>query len=94
MIEDETEEDHGGTHDVGPEVEQDEYVIIDFEYEESDQELDKEKGIEEARSEPHQLKAPSDSRTVQRVDKNYLHSLEEEIISLKLQLITAKERDV
>ena len=76
------------------EVEHDEYVIIDFEYDESDQELDEEKGVEETRSEPHLSKAPSNSRMVQRVDTNYLRSLEEAIISLKLQLITAKARGV
>ncbi|CAI9277653.1 unnamed protein product [Lactuca saligna] len=94
MIEDEPKGDQGGALDVGPEVEQDEYVIIDFEYDESDQELDKEKGVEEARSEPQLSKAPPDSCTVQRVDTNYLRSLDEAIISLKLQLITAKARAV
>ncbi|CAI9269895.1 unnamed protein product [Lactuca saligna] len=91
MIEDEHE---GEAHDVGPEAEQDKYVIVDFEYEELNQELDKEKGVEEARSELHLSEAPSNYRTVQRVDTNYLRSLEETIISLKLQLITAKARVV
>ncbi|CAI9284327.1 unnamed protein product [Lactuca saligna] len=60
----------------------------------SDQELDEEKGVEETHSEPHLSKAPSDSCMVQRVDTNYLCSLEEAIISRKLQLITTKERVV
>ncbi|CAI9279912.1 unnamed protein product [Lactuca saligna] len=94
MIEDEPEGDQGGAHDVGPEVEQDEYVIIDFEYDESEQELDKEKRVEEASSEPHLSKASSDPHTVQRVYTNYLRSLEEAIIGLKLQLITAEVRAV
>ncbi|CAI9281455.1 unnamed protein product [Lactuca saligna] len=58
------------------------------------QELDEEKGIEETRNEPHPLKAQSDSRMIQRIDTNYLRSLEEAIISLKLQLIAAKARAV
>ena len=94
MIEDDPEGDQGGAHDVGPEAEQDEYVIADFEYDELDQELDEEKGVEEARSELHLPEVPSNSRTVQRGDTNYLRSLEEAIISLKLQLITAKARAV
>ncbi|CAI9289767.1 unnamed protein product [Lactuca saligna] len=57
-------------------------------------EPDEEKGIEEARSEHHQSETPPDSRVFQGVDTDYLRSLEEVIISLKLQLIMAKARAV
>ncbi|CAI9282878.1 unnamed protein product [Lactuca saligna] len=84
MIKDEPEGDQEGAHDIGPEEEQDEYVIFDFDYDELDQEPNEEKGVEEACSEPHQAEAPS----------NYLRSLEEAVISLKLQLIMTKARAV
>ncbi|CAI9302760.1 unnamed protein product [Lactuca saligna] len=57
-------------------------------------ELDEEKGVEEARSEPNLSKAPSDPRTVQRVDTDYLRPLKEAMISLKLELITTEARAV
>ncbi|CAI9269348.1 unnamed protein product [Lactuca saligna] len=91
-IEDEPEGDQGGVHDIGPEEEQDEYVTVDFDYDELDQEPDEEKGVEEASSEPHQSKALSNFRMFQRVDTDYLRSLEEAVISLMLQLIMAKAR--
>ena len=93
-IKDEPEVDQGGAHDIGPKEEQDEYVIVDFDCDELDQEPDEEKGVEEARSEHHQSETPLDSRTFQGVDKDYPRSLEEAIISLKLQLITAEARVV
>ena len=52
-IKDEPEVDQGGAHGIGPEEEQDEYVLVDFDYNELDQEPDKEKGVEEVRSEHH-----------------------------------------
>ncbi|CAI9270881.1 unnamed protein product [Lactuca saligna] len=94
MIKDDPGEEQGAAHDVGPEVEREEYVVTDYEYDESDQELDEEKDVEEARSDPHLSKAPSDPRTVQKGDTDYLRSLEEAVISLKLQLFTAEARDV
>ncbi|CAI9285420.1 unnamed protein product [Lactuca saligna] len=77
-----------------PEEEQDEYVMVDLDYDELDQEPDEEKGVEEACSEPHQLEAPSNFRMFQGVDTDYLRALEEAVISLKLQLIMAKARVV
>ncbi|CAI9261180.1 unnamed protein product [Lactuca saligna] len=70
--------------EVGLEVEPEEYVVNDYEYGESDQELDEGKNVEEARNEPHLSKAPSDLRMVQKGDTDHLRSLEEEIISLRL----------
>ncbi|CAI9303319.1 unnamed protein product [Lactuca saligna] len=55
-------------------------------------ESDEEKGVEEACSEPHQLEAPSNFHMFQGVDTDYLCTLEEAVISLKLQLIMAKAR--
>ncbi|CAI9303341.1 unnamed protein product [Lactuca saligna] len=59
-----------------------------------DWEPDEEKGVEEARSEPHHSEAPSNFRMFQGVDTDYLRSLEEAVVSLKLQLIMAKARAV
>ncbi|CAH1427606.1 unnamed protein product [Lactuca virosa] len=77
-----------------PHVEQEENVVTDYEYDESEQELDEEKDVEEARSEPHLSKVPSDPRPVQKGDTDYLRSLGKAIISLKLQLFTAEARVV
>ena len=79
-------------HANGPEEEQDEYVMVDFDYDELDQEASEEKGIEEACSGPHQLEVPPKFRMFQGVDTDYLRALEEAVISLKLQLIMAKAR--
>ncbi|CAI9296863.1 unnamed protein product [Lactuca saligna] len=92
--EDEPEGDQGEAHNIGLEDEQDEYVIVDFDYDEMDQEPDEEKGVEEACNEPQQSEAPSNFRMFQGVDTNYLRSLEEAVISLKLQLIMTKARVV
>ena len=67
-------------------------MVTDYEYGKSDQELDEGKDVEEACSEPHISKAPSDPCTVQKGDTDHLRSLEEKIISLKLQLFTAEAR--
>ncbi|CAI9268455.1 unnamed protein product [Lactuca saligna] len=91
-IEDEPEGDQGGAHDIGPKKEQHEYVIVDFDYDELDQEQDEEKCVEEACSEPHQSEASTNFHMFQGVDTDYLRSLEEAVISLKLQLIMAKAR--
>ncbi|CAI9260499.1 unnamed protein product [Lactuca saligna] len=93
-IKNEPEVDQGGAHDIGTEEEHDEYVIVNFNLDELGQESDEEKGVEEARSEHHQSETPPDSRTFHGVDTDYLRSLEEAIISLKLQLIMAKARVV
>ncbi|CAI9284494.1 unnamed protein product [Lactuca saligna] len=69
-------------------------MIVDFDYDELDQEPDEEKSVEEACSEPHQEEAPSNFRMFQGVDTDYLRSLEEAVISLKLQLIMTKARVV
>ncbi|CAI9303145.1 unnamed protein product [Lactuca saligna] len=93
-VKDEPEVDQGKAHDIRPKEEQDKYVMVDLDYDELDQEPDEEKGVEEACSEPHQLEAPSNFRIFQGVDTNYLRTLEEAVISLKLQLIMAKARVV
>ncbi|CAI9269177.1 unnamed protein product [Lactuca saligna] len=80
--------------EVGPEVEPEEYVVTDYEYGESDQELDEGKDIEEARNEPYLSKAPSDPCTVQKSDTDHISSLEEEITNLKRQLFAAEARVV
>ncbi|CAI9277996.1 unnamed protein product [Lactuca saligna] len=69
-------------------------MIVDFNYDELDQEPDEEKGVKGACSEPHQSEAPSNFRMFQGVDTDYLRSLEEAVISLKLQLIMTKARVV
>ena len=91
-IKDEPEVDQGKVHANGPEEEQDEYVMVDFDYDELDQEASEEKGIEEACSGPHQLEVPPKFRMFQGVDTDYLRALEETVISMKLQLIMAKAR--
>ncbi|CAI9282012.1 unnamed protein product [Lactuca saligna] len=93
-VKDEPEVNQGKAHEIRPKEEQDEYVMVDLDYDELDQEPDEEKGIEDACSEPHQLEAPSNFRMFQGVDTDYLHALEEAVISLKLQLIMAKARVV
>ncbi|CAI9284635.1 unnamed protein product [Lactuca saligna] len=90
MLENEPEGNPEEAHNVRP----DEYVMVDLDYDELDQEPDEEKGIEEACSEPHQLEAPSNFCMFQGVDTDYLRALEEAVISLKLQLIMAKARVV
>ncbi|CAI9285733.1 unnamed protein product [Lactuca saligna] len=92
MIEDEPEGHQEGAHNIGPEEEHNEYMIVDFDYDELDQEPDEEKGVEEACSEPHQAEAPSNFLMFQGVDTDYLRSLEEAVIILKLQLIMTKAR--
>ena len=66
----EPEENPGGGpamgQEVGPEVEPEEYVVTDYEYDESDQEIDEAKDVEEERSEPYLSKAPSNPHTVQK----------------------------
>ncbi|CAI9259142.1 unnamed protein product [Lactuca saligna] len=56
------------------------------------EEPDEEKDVEEVCREPHQLEAPSNFCMFQGVDTDYLRTLEEAVISLKLQLIIAKAR--
>ncbi|CAI9299164.1 unnamed protein product [Lactuca saligna] len=80
--------------EVGPKVEPEEYVVTDYEYGESNQELDEGNDVEEACSEPHLSKAPSDPRTVLKSDTDHLRSLEEEITNLKRQIFAGKERVV
>ncbi|CAI9277035.1 unnamed protein product [Lactuca saligna] len=92
MIKDEPEGDQGEALDIGLKEEQDEYVIVEFDYDELDKEPNEEKGVEEARSEPHQSGAPSNFCMFQGVDTDYVRALEETVISLKLQLIMAKTR--
>ncbi|CAI9282526.1 unnamed protein product [Lactuca saligna] len=58
--------------EVGPEVELEEYVVTDYKYGDSNQDLDDGKEIEETHSEPHLLEAPSDPRT----PKLWLYELE------------------
>ncbi|CAI9295437.1 unnamed protein product [Lactuca saligna] len=79
---------------VGPEVEPEEYVVTNYEYEESDQESDEGKDVEEARNELHLSKAPSDPRMVQKGDAYHLRSLEDEIKNLKRQLFVTEARVV
>ncbi|CAI9304361.1 unnamed protein product [Lactuca saligna] len=85
------------------EVEPEEYVVTDYEYDESDRESDEGetrsgtyegKDIKEARNEPHLSKAPSNPRTVLRGDAYHLRSLEEEITNLKRQLFATEARVV
>lgn len=80
--------------EVGPVVEPEEYVVTDYEYGESDQELDEARDVEETYSEPHLSEVPSDPHTIQKSDTYHIHSLEEEITNLKLQLFAAEARVV
>ncbi|CAI9276655.1 unnamed protein product [Lactuca saligna] len=98
VIEGEPEENpEGGPamgQQVGPDVEPKEYVVTDYEYDESGRESDEGKDIDEVCNEPHLLNAPSDPWTVQRGDAYHLCSLEEEITNLKCQLFATEARDV
>ncbi|CAI9282705.1 unnamed protein product [Lactuca saligna] len=80
--------------EVEPEVEPKEYVVTDYEYGESDQEIDEGKDVEEGRSEPHLSTAPSDPHTVQNGDAYHLRSLEEEKTNLKHQLFASEARAI
>ena len=75
-------------------MEPEEYVVTDYEYDESDQEIDEARDVEETHSEPHLSEVPSDPCTVQKNDTKHIHSLEEEIINLKRQLFAAEARAV
>ncbi|CAI9290951.1 unnamed protein product [Lactuca saligna] len=77
---------------VGPKVESEEYVVTDYEYDESDWESDEGKDVEEVHNEPHLLKAPSDPRTFQKSDAYHLRSLEEEITNIKRQCVATEAR--
>ncbi|CAI9280554.1 unnamed protein product [Lactuca saligna] len=97
LEEDPEENPEGGPamgQQVGLEVEPKEYVVTDYEYDESARESDEGKVVEEARNEPHLSKAPSDPRTVQKGVAYHLRSLEEEITNLKRQLFATEARAV
>ncbi|CAI9260986.1 unnamed protein product [Lactuca saligna] len=68
-VKDEPKVDQGKAHNIRPKEEHDEYVMVDLDYDELDQEPYEEKGVEEACSEPHQLEAPSNFRMFQGVDE-------------------------
>ncbi|CAH1426789.1 unnamed protein product [Lactuca virosa] len=80
--------------EVGPGVEPEEYVVTDYEYDESDWESDEGKDVKETPSKPHPSEALSDPHTIQESDIDYIHSLEKEIGNLKHQLFAVEARVV
>ncbi|CAI9298925.1 unnamed protein product [Lactuca saligna] len=97
-LDDNPKENHEGGptmgQEVGPRVELGEYVVTDYEYDESDQELDEGKDIEDTPSKLHPSKALSDPHTTQESNADYIRSLENEIANLKHQLFAAEARVV
>ncbi|CAH1449250.1 unnamed protein product [Lactuca virosa] len=79
---------------VGPGVEPEEYVVTDYEYDESDWESDEGKDVKEIPSKPHPSEALSDPHTIQESDTDYIRSLEKEIANLKRQLFADEARAV
>ncbi|CAI9302993.1 unnamed protein product [Lactuca saligna] len=98
LLEEDPKENPGGGPSMGqqvaPEVEPEEYVATDYEYDESDRDSDEGKDVEEARNEPYLSKVASDPHTVQRGDAYYLRSLEEEITNHKRQLFATEARAI
>ncbi|CAH1435717.1 unnamed protein product [Lactuca virosa] len=80
--------------EVGPGVEPKEYVVTDYEYDESDRESDEGKDVKETPSKPHPSEALSDPHTIQESNTDYIRSLEKEIANLKRQLFAAEARAV
>ncbi|CAI9279438.1 unnamed protein product [Lactuca saligna] len=80
--------------EVGPGVEPEEYVVTDYEYDESNQESDEGTKVKETSSKPHLSKALSGPHTIQESDTDYIRSLEKEITNLKRQLLAAETRAI
>ncbi|CAI9270674.1 unnamed protein product [Lactuca saligna] len=89
-VEDEPEEVQEENPEAGPE----EHQIADYEGDNFDEESDKDEGTRGILSDPHFSGATSNQHTVQEDPTNRLHSLEEEVTTLKHHLLAAEARAV
>ncbi|CAH1428604.1 unnamed protein product [Lactuca virosa] len=80
--------------EVGPRMEPEEYVVTDYEYDESDRESDEGKDVKKTPSKPHPSEALSNPHTIKESDTDYIRSIEKEIANLKRQLFAAEARAV
>ena len=78
--------------EVGPGVGPEEYVVTDYEDDDSDQESDEGKDVKETPSKHHPSEPLSGPHTIQESDTDYIHSLEKEIANLKCQLFADEVR--
>ena len=77
-----------------PEPRPEDYMEMDYEGGESDEESDKREDIMETHSEPHPSETLPNQHTVQESTTDHTCSLEDEVANLKQQLFAAEARVV
>ena len=78
----------------GPGIGPEEYVDIDYEYEKSNEELEEAEDIEEVPSEPHPSEMLQDHPAAPEDPADWIRSLEEEVATLRQQLLEVKAQAV